>query len=239
MVNMKIIRFDTISSTNLYLKENYNDFDNLTCVTALHQTNGRGRLGRTWVDNNDLLFSILVKDNLNNPSDYSFLITSSIITVLKSLNPLVKWPNDIIINDRKIAGILLEAVTIEKIECIIIGVGINTNSKIFSDDLVFKANSISNIIGEEVDNNKLLDNILNQFEKDYNDYINDKSDYHKNILQNFYLMNKEITFKIQDKKFNSIVLGMNDNNELIVQIDDQIFYLNSGEVTLTNNYSVD
>ncbi|MBQ6817021.1 MAG: biotin--[Bacilli bacterium] len=236
---MKIIRFDTISSTNLYLKENYNDFDNLTCVTALHQTNGRGRLGRTWVDNNDLLFSILVKDNLNNPSDYSFLITSSIITVLKSLNPLVKWPNDIIINDRKIAGILLEAVTIEKIECIIIGVGINTNSKIFSDDLVFKANSISNIIGEEVDNNKLLDNILNQFEKDYNDYINDKSDYHKNILQNFYLMNKEITFKIQDKKFNSIVLGMNDNNELIVQIDDQIFYLNSGEVTLTNNYSVD
>lgn len=236
---MKIIRFDTISSTNLYLKENYNDFDNLTCVTALHQTNGRGRLGRTWVDNNDLLFSILVKDNLNNPSDYSFLIASSIITVLKPLNPLVKWPNDIIINDRKIAGILLEAVTIEKIDCVIIGVGINTNSKIFSDDLVFKANSISNIIGEEVDNNKLLDNILNQFEKDYNDYINDKSDYHKNILQNFYLMNKEITFKIQDKKFNSIVLGMNDNNELIVQIDDQIFYLNSGEVTLTNNYSVD
>lgn len=236
---MKIIRFDTISSTNLYLKENYNDFDNLTCVTALHQTNGRGRLGRTWVDDNDLLFSILVKNNLNNPSDYSFLIASSIITVLKSLNPLVKWPNDIIINDRKIAGILLEAVTIEKIDCVIIGVGINTNSKIFSDDLVFKANSISNIIGEEVDNNKLLDNILNQFEKDYNDYINDKSDYHKNILQNFYLMNKEITFKIQDKKFNSIVLGMNDNNELIVQIDDQIFYLNSGEVTLTNNYSVD
>ena len=75
---MKIIKFDTIPSTNLYLKENYQVLDNLTVVCAKHQTKGRGRLGRTWIDNNDLLFSILLKDNLNNPSDYSFLIASSI-----------------------------------------------------------------------------------------------------------------------------------------------------------------
>ena len=82
---MKTIKFDTIPSTNLYLKENYQKLENLTCVTANHQTQGRGRLGRTWVDNNDLLFSILLKDNLFNPSDYSFLIASSIIKVLNIL----------------------------------------------------------------------------------------------------------------------------------------------------------
>lgn len=238
---MKIIKFDTISSTNIYIKEHYQELENLTCVKALHQTDGKGRLGRTWVDRNDLLFSILIKDNLYNPCDYSFLIASSIINVLqdlcpKSKAPLVKWPNDIIINDKKIAGILLEAVTIEKVECVIIGVGINTNTKDFNDELVYKANSLSNILDKEIDNDDLLDQILKQFTIDYYNYINHDKSYKENIMSHFYLMNKEVSFVYDNENYKGIAKGMNENNELIVQTSDEVFNLKSGEVTLTNFY---
>ena len=61
---MSITYFDTIDSTNLYLKENYEKYNNLDCVLARHQTNGRGRMGRVWIDQDDLLMSILVKEEV-------------------------------------------------------------------------------------------------------------------------------------------------------------------------------
>lgn len=233
---MKIIKFDTIPSTNLYIKENYDNLDNLTIVCAAHQTNGRGRLGRTWIDNNDLLFSILIKEKLDKPSDYSFLIAATIVKVLNHLKPLVKWPNDIIINDKKISGILLEAVTIEKIKCVIIGVGINTNSKSFGNDLVFKANSLSNILNEKINNDELLEKIISQFKIDYHNYKNGKEDYKKIISENFYLKDKEINFNYSSKNYYGKVIGMNEKNELLVETNDSVLTLKSGEVTLTNNY---
>lgn len=233
---MKIIKFDTIPSTNLYLKENYQVLDNLTVVCAKHQTKGRGRLGRTWIDNNDLLFSILIKENLDRPSDYSFLIASTILKILKELNPLVKWPNDIIINNKKVAGILLEAVTVENIKCIVIGVGLNTNSKEFSDELVFKANSLSNILNKNIDNDFLLEKIMLQFENDYYEYVNGNNNYKNIIVDNFYLQGKEITFNYDNKVHFGKVIGMNKENELLVEIDKEIKAIKSGEVTLTNNY---
>lgn len=233
---MKIIKFDTIPSTNLYLKENYQVLDNLTVVCAKHQTKGRGRLGRTWIDNNDLLFSILIKENLDRPSDYSFLIASTILKILKELNPLVKWPNDIIINNKKVAGILLEAVTVENILCVIIGVGINTNSKEFSDELVFKANSLSNILNKNIDNDFILEKIMLQFENDYYEYVNGNNNYKNIIVDNFYLQGKEITFNYDNKVHFGKVIGMNKENELLVEIDKEIKAIKSGEVTLTNNY---
>ena len=233
---MKILKFDTLPSTNQYLKDNYKNLENLTIVNAIHQTNGRGRLGRTWIDNNDLLFSILVKENLDNPANYSFLIASTLVKVLKEFNPLIKWPNDIIINDRKICGILLEAVTIEKIECVIIGVGINTNSKKFSNDLVFKANSLSNILESEIDNEQLLLKIADNFLEDYQLYINNESNYKEIVLNNFYLLNKEISFNYNGYENKGIVIGMNQENELLVNVNGKIFNLKSGEVSLSNIY---
>ena len=80
-----ILYFDTIPSTNLYLKENYNKLDNLTSVVAHHQTQGRGRLGRSWEDGDDLLMSILIKEELDNYSNLSLLISSVIYKVLSKI----------------------------------------------------------------------------------------------------------------------------------------------------------
>ena len=164
---MNKIYFDTIDSTNTYLKSNTN-LPNLTIVAARHQTNGKGRLGRTWFDNDDLMFSMLVKEHLDKPTDYSFLIAITICNVLDkfNLNPQIKWPNDIIVNDKKISGILLESTGINRIENVIIGVGINTNSKSFPSNLVFKATSLSLETNNKIDNNKLLDLIIDEFKPD-------------------------------------------------------------------------
>lgn len=233
---MKHIHFEEIPSTNLYLKENYESLDNLTIVSCDHQTNGRGRLGRSWIDNDDLLFSILIKEKLDNPTNYSLLIANTLLKVLSKYNPLVKWPNDIIINDKKVAGILLEGVTKDKIECIIIGVGININSKIFPDNLVFKATSLSLISNSNINKNKLLGEIMDQFLEDYNNYNNDITDILSNIKNNFYLSNKEVNFVYNNKKLNGIVKDIDKDGKLVVETKTGILKLQSGEVTLQNIY---
>ena len=181
---MKVIEFSEINSTNTYLKENYETLPNLTIVKAEHQTMGKGRLGRTWIDNDDLLFSILIKNGLSQPLDYSLLIAATLIKVLKSYNPMVKWPNDILINQKKVAGILLEAVTKQTIECVIIGVGINVNTKAFSNDLIIKATSLKNE-SSEVNKIELFKNILNTFKDEYDRYLKHQSDYLDVIKNHF------------------------------------------------------
>ncbi len=233
---MKLIKFDVIDSTNTYLKTNYESLDNLTVVTSEHQTNGKGRLGRTWVDEDDLLFSILIKENIEKPTDYSFLIGAVLVKVLSNYNPKIKWPNDIIINDKKCIGILLEGVTKEKQECVIIGVGINVNTTKFPEDLLFKATSLRNESNKRIDKESLLEKIIEEFINEYSDYKNKKSNYLNIVRNNFYLDNKDISFLYNNKEEKGNVQGIDDEGNLIVKTNDKILYLNSGEVTLSNIY---
>ena len=233
---MKIIRFNEINSTNTYLKDNYNSLDNLTFVVAEHQTSGKGRLGRNWVDQDDLLFSILIKEHINNPTDYSLLIASTLLNVLKSYEPKIKWPNDIMINNKKVCGILLEGITKEKQECVIIGVGINVNTETFPTDLRVKATSLKNITNKKIDKEELLLNIYERFLNDYNDYTNGKSDYLNQIRDHFYLANKEINFNYNKKDYQGIVKGMDDFGNLVVETKEGLINLNSGEVSLSKEY---
>ncbi|HOD61840.1 MAG TPA: biotin--[acetyl-CoA-carboxylase] ligase, partial [Bacilli bacterium] len=81
-----IIEFDTLPSTNLYLKENYHQLADRTVVVANHQTAGRGRLSRRWEDSDDLLFSILLKDNLpHNLANISLLVAASLYKTLNEI----------------------------------------------------------------------------------------------------------------------------------------------------------
>ena len=178
-----IVEFQEINSTNTYLKENYNNYENLTIVAAEHQTNGKGRFNRKWFDNDDLLFSILIKENLDNITDYSLLIAKSIFNVLsKYMDDLsIKWPNDILANDCKICGILLEAVTTSKIECVVLGVGINVNTINFSENLLLKATSMKNILNRNINKEELLKEIIICFEKE--NYKKEFENYSKILIK--------------------------------------------------------
>ncbi len=236
---MEFIKFDVIDSTNKYLKENYNKLNHNTIVSALHQTNGRGRGNRVWEDNDDLLFSVLLKDNLNNISNLSLLIASSIYKTFKKLYNIessIKWPNDIMFNNKKIVGILLESVISSKIECVIIGVGINCNTMSFSDDLLVKASSLKKELGIVIDKDELLKEIMNQFEKDLNEFNKGNQEYLNIIRNNFYLRDKEVTFTYNNKIVKGKCLDISSNGNILIESEGHILSLNSGEVSLSSVY---
>lgn len=235
---MKKIFFDTLPSTNLYLKENYNSLDNLTLVYTNHQTEGRGRLGRTWIDGDDLLFSILIKDNITKPTDYTFLMAITFVNVLKkyNLNSSIKWPNDIIVNKKKISGILLEGISEEKPKAIIIGCGLNTNTTSFPKEIFFKATSMTKELKVKIDKEKLLDEIIIEFESLYNSYINNKLDLFNLVRNNLYAMNKVIRFVYDGLEQIGSIKGIDNEGRLLVNTRGNILHLTSGEITLHNEY---
>ena len=110
---MKYIEFEEIDSTNTYIHDHYQELDDDTIVRAHYQTHGRGRSNHIWeADKNEqLLFSYYMKQNVD-PLKVSAIMAYAIVTVLrmKQINAFIKWPNDIYINNQKIAGILVETI---------------------------------------------------------------------------------------------------------------------------------
>lgn len=236
--NIKFV--EVIPSTNLYLKENYNTLDNLFSIVSRHQTAGRGRLGRSWNDNDDLLMSILIKEDLKleKIENLSLVICASIYKVLKKYirNIKIKWPNDILVNEKKICGILLESVICEKLEALIIGFGINVNSKTFSLDINNKATSLLLETNKEYDIKKLSFEIYEEFIKDFKSYKNGSKEYLEICKLNSCLQNKEIMY-VEDKKIKfAIVRDILENGHILLEKDNTLFEKSSGEITLHYNY---
>lgn len=236
---MKIIYFDTIPSTNLYLKENYKELDNLTAVVCKHQTAGRGRLGRSWEDSDDLLMSILLKDNYgDNIESLSLLICVSILKVLKEYvnNVKIKWPNDILVNNKKICGILLESVVSQKIDCLVLGFGININHKEFSSELTNKATSLSLENNKDYDVKEIASKIYATFISDYQEYLDGNKEYLKECRDNSCLLGKTINYCEGEDVKEADVVDILDNGHILLKVNDQLIEKRSGEITLHKSF---
>ncbi len=180
---MRIIKLDAIDSTNDYLKQLSGDseVENFTVVIADEQTKGKGQMGAKWVSEKgkNLTMSILVKDmnlTINDVFTLNVMVVLSIIKVLKNIEipkVTIKWPNDIMSDSKKIAGILIEN-TIKGNGSVtsVIGIGLNLNQDNF--DALPQASSLSCITGEIYDiesmaillQKSLKDSILTIFEDD-------------------------------------------------------------------------
>lgn len=142
-------------------------------IVADYQTQGRGRLGRKWVSppGQDLLFSILLRPPLS-PSKAPLLtqlICRSVASVLKKyygLLPAFKRPNDLLIQGKKICGVLVESQSngSQRLDYVVIGIGLNVNSSI--SNRVPTAVSLKELQGKELRKELLLKRILNQIRKD-------------------------------------------------------------------------
>lgn len=127
------LHFDTLSSTNTWVKEHvaFLDPEGLTCVTALEQTQGRGRLGRRWVSprgqNIYATFYFSIEQNAPHLLNLGQVLSVSCARLLRRLGcPVeIKWPNDLLLEQKKVAGILCETVVLSDRVGIALGVGIN------------------------------------------------------------------------------------------------------------------
>lgn len=131
---MKLIKLNAIDSTNEYIKKN-RDFlsEKELCVITFNQTEGKGQRGNTWVSEpgSNLCISLYFSDlniSFKDQFNLNMLVSLKIIDILNSLflkNLKIKWPNDILAENKKISGILIESIKFKKKLFLVVGIGIN------------------------------------------------------------------------------------------------------------------
>lgn len=175
IIGRNFIYCDEVDSTNSYLNMKESDkLTNGTILLAEYQTNGRGRKNRIWHSQKgqNLTFSILLNDKKYFPANLNilnFTCSLSLASILEShyrVKASVKWPNDVLLNSKKTAGILLESVFDgSRIRKIVIGMGINVNQTAFTSKYIFPPTSIKTELGRFVNREILLADFLNLFEE--------------------------------------------------------------------------
>ena len=169
-INIK--EFEKITSTHIYVKENKENLKSGSVIIAKTQTKGIGTHGRSWYTGKDnIAMSILYKPKC----DYSKIegITNKIakciqntIDELYNIELTIKYPNDLLLNDKKICGILTEINTIsEKINYLIISIGFNVNEINFNKEINDIATSLKKEYKREFDRNEIIFRIINNIQK--------------------------------------------------------------------------
>ena len=234
---MKRLFFETIDSTNAYLKRNYQKLEDMTFVSASFQSEGRGRMGRTWMSEKEknLTFSLLIKDPevMREYAQMSVLSAFSIAEVLKDYgicDAAIKWPNDVYVKDAKICGILLEAVTVQEMECLIIGIGLNVNEERFSEDFLYKATSMKLLLQKEIDLEELKEAVYRRL-ADNIKKMKRGEDFHEKIAALDYLKGKKAFCSIDGQNRQIEVLGIDRDYSLKVLCEQEVRNLSSSEIT--------
>lgn len=239
--------FKEIDSTNTFAKsfaEQNSNIDGLAIVSS-HQTKGKGRLGRNWEMEKDkaIALSLILTPDISpfEATNITLLIGISVCRAIKKFTNLpakIKWPNDIIINEKKVAGILVEiSAEIEMLKYAIVGIGVNVNNEIFSADLCKKASSLKLESGENFNRSLLLAEILLEIEKIYQEYKKNFSfepflDEYKSLCLN---IGREVKLKYKNQMICGTVLDISPQGELILlNSDGEKISISSGEVSLRN-----
>ena len=163
--------FDSIGSTNNEaLAWATNDAKDLSLVIADEQTAGRGRLDRKWFTTRGtaLAFSLILRPTAAEKQHLTRMVGLAALAVVDSLRTRglvaqVKWPNDVLLNGHKVAGILVESVwSGEEVDCLVIGIGVNVlKSAVPSAELLqFPSTSLEESLGPEVERERILHDIL-------------------------------------------------------------------------------
>lgn len=221
---MNLVYLEEVDSTNKYAKENIKIMDDKTVVYTSKQTNGRGRLQRQWnyLGADNIYASIVLKPSREMKEIYSNLTQYLCVVLSETLeeygvNPTIKWPNDIQINNKKISGILAESsITASGLEGIVLGFGVNLNCeyKLISE-INQPATSLNLEIGMDIDKEKFLKTLLDKFCLRYDKFIEEgflliKDDYIKRAG----FLNQEVTVRVFDKTTKGVAIDITDSGAL-------------------------
>lgn len=232
-MEFNVIKKGTVTSTNTILKQGAKSFSHGTVIVADCQTQGRGRLGRSFYspDETGLYMSILLKNDFGkNPT---LITTLTAVAVMKAVQRLtgkkaqVKWVNDILLDGKKVCGILTEgAFSGNELEYIIVGIGINASTTRFPDEI----ESIAGCVG--CDKEKLLAVVLDCFSDEFNNIESGAflDFYRKRCIT----LDKEIKIISPGKEsVEAFVQGIDNNAALIVKYPDgKTGIISSGEVSV-------
>ncbi|MEC8097602.1 MAG: biotin--[acetyl-CoA-carboxylase] ligase [Bacteroidota bacterium] len=220
---MKIIKIDAIDSTNIFLKKFVKENNQISrlAVRADYQTKGQGRMNSKWHSEKGMnltgsIFFGKIKINNIDIFEINKIVCLAVLQVLKyyEIPELkIKWPNDILSEKKKIAGILLEPVIRGKnILGLIIGVGININQKNF--EKLPCASSMSVITKQNFSIDEIFKKLITIIEKKITPVKFDKTKYLKNL---YGFNSKKYFFDKSGKHFFGYVVGVTNDGKLIIQ----------------------
>ena len=230
MSNFKIIKLNATTSTNDYLKKRYKSGKVLDgdLVWTENQTSGRGQLNKKWISEpfKSLTFSVYKQFNglLIKPFKFNAVVCLGIIYALKKLSIpglSIKWPNDILSENKKIGGVLIENFfNRSKIKASVIGVGLNLNQEKF--EKLPKATSLKIITGKKWSSKIILDALVPLLEEylfmfDFQD--SSILDQYQKIL---WKRNKTILFDMDGKLHKGKLKGVDESGMIILQDQEKM-----------------
>lgn len=243
----EIYCFDSIDSTNTKAKELAEaGHPSGTLVVADQQTLGRGRRGRSWESpaGTGIFMTLMLKPDIN-PNNASMLTLVAAMATVRAITEVtgeaaqIKWPNDIVMNGKKVVGILTEmSAQFDYINHIVVGIGINVHNEEFPEEIAKTASSLLLECGHRIHRASLIEAFLEEFERLYAVYLETED---MSGLQKEYdslLVNRGRQVRVLDPKepFEGKAMGISKKGELIVDTWESRKLVSSGEVSVRGIY---
>lgn len=244
----RVVYFEETDSTNLRAKEAGEKGEvHGSLYVADCQISGKGRRGRSWESpsGTSIYMTLLLRPKIlpEKAPQMTLLMALAVadgIRKVTGLSTQIKWPNDIILNGKKICGILTEmSAEIDYINYVVVGVGINCNQETFPEELREKATSLKLESGQEIQRAAVIAAVMESFEKYYQ--IFEKTEDLSGFLDEYneLLVNREREVLVLEpgQEYEAYALGINSSGELIVKTaDGQKREIFAGEVSVRGVY---
>ncbi len=240
---MQLIKLDAIDSTNEFLKglSNKQILNNFTVVTAEAQSIGMGQMGAIWASepSNNLIMSVLVKNfllDINAVFDLNIVVSLALIAVLEECNVpklSIKWPNDIMSDNKKIGGILIEnSIKSDGSISSVVGLGLNVNQTNF--DNLPKASSLAVVSNVFFDKQELLIRIVEKMERKISEWNQQSTSSWIEYAEKLFKKGIPMPFEGQTgKQFMGIIQGVSAIGKLeILLVDDSISRFDIKEIQM-------
>lgn len=220
---------DEVGSTSDWLKSNATTLPAGTVVFAESQTAGRGRRDNRWIAprGKDLMVSLLLQPAA--PLEkWPRITTLAALAICKAieaelpLQPRIKWPNDIYLNDRKISGLLAETVSTPKGLLLVLGIGLNVNTLDFPPDLPATSllKQLSSSTLHEIDRNTLASRLLGTLHAEFQRIDNDFTAAVTEVRERSWLLGRQIRARAPQGELFGRVLDLNEEGHLILEFPD-------------------
>lgn len=247
-VAKEVLYFDTIDSTNTKAQElAEKGYPSGTLVVADKQESGKGRRGRSWVSpsGTGIFMTLMIKPDIN-PNNASMLTLVAALAVAKAITSvtgeeaLIKWPNDIVVNGKKVCGILTEMnAQFDYINHIVVGIGINVHNESFPEEISQMASSLMiEAGGKRFHRAQIIAETMAYFEQYYDTFL--KTQDLSALVREYdkLLVNRNKSVRVLDPKepFDGKAMGITPKGELIVDTWESRKLVSSGEVSVRGIY---
>ncbi len=248
ILGVNVYSFDRVGSTNV-IAHKYAEREEPegTIVLAERQTAGKGRLGRSWhsPSKRGIYMSLILRPQIA-PSQAPGLSLVAALSIARTMREYpgikatIKWPNDVIYEGQKLAGVLTElAAEIDRVRYVIMGIGINVNHDEgdFPPDLRQKASSLMIVSHAQIDRIKLTRLLLTFLEEHYLEYLSRGfKRLIKPIKSYSSVLGKSVSFRSDEELCTGTAIDIDAQGLLVVKIGAKTISLSSGEITLTESY---